>query len=93
MDFRLAGIPFLPQEQLNLTDKGQPLAQWYTPDFICYGKIIVEIKAVRELADEHRAQIINYLKASGFELGILVNFGHYPKVQIERFLNLPGYKR
>mgnify|MGYP000396400529 FL=1 len=47
----------------------------------------VEIKAVKTLSDEHRAQVINYLKATGKELGILINFGHYPKVQYERFVN------
>jgi GxxExxY protein len=44
----------------------------------------LELKAVSELADEHRAQVQNYLKATGFKLGLLVNFGHYPKLQIER---------
>ncbi len=56
------------------------------PDFICYEKIIVEIKAVKEVADEHRAQVHNYLKATGFKLGLLVNFGHYPKLQSERIV-------
>jgi hypothetical protein len=55
-------------------------------DFVCYDKIIVELKAVTELADEHRAQVLNYLKAGGFELGLLVNFGHYPKLQYERIV-------
>jgi hypothetical protein len=55
-------------------------------DFICYGKIILELKAVGELADEHRAQVQNYLKAIRFKLGLLVNLGHYPKVQLERIV-------
>ena len=63
----------------------------YEPDYICYGKIILEIKAVKCLLDEHRAQIINYLKATGFKLGLLVNFGHYPRIECERYVNLPGY--
>lgn len=88
----IAGIPFVEQPTLKLSYKGYPLRQGYQPDFICYGKIIVEIKAVKTLADEHRAQVINYLKASGMHLGLLVNFGHYPQVQIERFLNVPDYK-
>jgi GxxExxY protein len=50
-------------------------------------QIIVEIKAVKCLADEHRAQVINYLKATGKQLGLLVNFGHYPKIEHERFVN------
>ena len=61
-------------------------SQLFQPDFICFEQIIVEIKAVKELANEHRAQVHNYLKATGLELGLLVNFGHYPKVEIERIV-------
>jgi GxxExxY protein len=46
----------------------------------------LEIKAVKELTDEHRAQLLNYLKATGYKLGLLVNFGHYPKAEIERIV-------
>jgi GxxExxY protein len=60
------------------------LKQTYTPDFVCHGKIVVEIKAVTGLTDEHRAQVHNYLRATGHRLGLLVNFGHYPKVESER---------
>jgi hypothetical protein len=56
------------------------------PDFICYGKIIVEIKAVSPLADEHRAQLLNYLSATSCALGLLANFGHYPKMEYERLI-------
>ncbi len=58
----------------------------YKPDLICFDKIIIEIKAVRELAPEHRAQVISYLNATRFRLGLLVNFGNYPKVDIERIV-------
>jgi len=58
----------------------------YRPDFLCYDKIIVEIKAISEIGQEHRAQLLNYLKATGFRLGLLVNFGHYPKSTIERLI-------
>lgn len=47
----------------------------------------MELKAVKELADEHRAQVQNYLRATGFKLALLVNFGHYPKIEIERIAN------
>ena len=80
------GIPFQPQVQLALTYKNERLIQTYKPDFICYGKIIIELKAVKEIGDEHRAQMINYLKATGIKLGLLVNFGHYPKATIERIV-------
>jgi GxxExxY protein len=56
------------------------------PDFVCWSKIILEIKAVSTLDDVHRAQVHNYLKATGHKLGLLVNFGHYPKVEYERIV-------
>ena len=77
-------IPFLAQPNLSLEYKGRPLKQTYTPDFVCFGKIVVEIKAVSALTDEHRAQVHNYLRATGHHLGLLVNFGHFPKVEAER---------
>ncbi len=92
LELGIRNMPYVELPVLKLSYKGQPLKQGYQPDFVCYGKIIVEIKAVKNIADEHRAQIINYLKTSGMQLGLLVNFGHYPKVEIERFLNLPDYK-
>lgn len=58
-----------------MTYKGTTLAQTYSPDFICFDKIIVELKAARDLAPEHRAQVLNYLRVTGLELGLLVNFG------------------
>ncbi len=80
-------IPFVPQQHLQLIYKGEVLKQVYIPDAICFGQIIVELKAVRELAPEHSAQIINYLKATGMKLGLLVNFASHPKVTIKRFAN------
>ena len=82
-------IPFGGKPRLRLEYKGQPLKQEYEPDFLCFGEIILEIKAVKKLTDEHRAQVINYLKATGKQLGLLVNFGHYPKIEHERFVNQP----
>jgi GxxExxY protein len=79
-------IPFTPQSELRLTYKGVTLKHTYVPDFICFGTIIVEIKAVQELADIHRAQLHNYLKAAQCTLGLLVNFGHHPKVEYERIV-------
>ena len=62
----------------------------YEPDFVCYDRIVLVLKAVKELADEHRAQLQNYLKATGLKLGLLVNFGHYPKIEVERIVNTRG---
>jgi len=80
------GIPFAAQCRLALNYKGYPLRQTYTADLICYDKIIVELKAVSAITDEHRAQVQNYLRATGHRLGLLVNFGHYPKVESERIV-------
>ena len=91
IELRLQGVPFVPQKPLVLEYKGSPLRSTYEPDFICHDKIVLELKAVSELNDEHRAQVQNYLRATGMKLGLLVNFGHYPKVQIERIVG--GQKR
>jgi len=80
------GIPFKAQVSLPLSYKGRALKQRYTPDVICFEKIIVELKAVSGLNDEHRAQVQDYLKATGCKLGLLVNFGHYPKLEYERIV-------
>ncbi len=88
IEFRRQSIPFVAQPPLVLAYQGQPLRQTYKPDFVCYDKIIVELKAVSKLTDEHRAQVINYLKATDFQLGLLFNFGHYPLLEQIRIPNL-----
>ncbi len=80
-------IPFQSKVSIKLSYKGEQLTQTYQPDFICYNKIIIEIKAVKEIAPEHKAQLMNYLKSTGLDLGLLANFGSYPRVEIERFAN------
>jgi GxxExxY protein len=76
-------IPHLAQKELELSYRGQVLRQSYRADFVCYGKIILEIKALSQLTDEHRAQVINCLNATGMKLGILVNFGHHRTLEYE----------
>ncbi|WP_051309745.1 GxxExxY protein [Desulfogranum japonicum] len=83
-ELQTRGIPFVAQPDLKLSYKGEPLKQTYKPDFVCFGKIILELKAVKAIAPEHKAQVINYLKATGIKLGLLVNFGTYPKASITR---------
>ncbi|MEO0056086.1 MAG: hypothetical protein RLZZ50_2033 [Verrucomicrobiota bacterium] len=80
------GVAFVAQPELALSYKGKLLKQTYKPDLICFGSLLVELKAVAALADEHRAQVINYLHATGLRVGLLVNFGHYPKVEWERIV-------
>jgi GxxExxY protein len=79
-------IPFLSKAPQTLQYRGRTLIQTFTPDFLCYGKIILEIKALSVLADEHRAQLLNYLSATRCKLGLLANFGHYPKLEYERLV-------
>ena len=79
------GIPFEAKKTLPIYYKGTPIKKTYEPDVFCFGKIILELKAVDALADEHRRQILNYLRITHCRLGLLINFGAYPKVAIERY--------
>ena len=80
------GIPFEGQKELGLTYRGNVLQQKYIQDFVCYGRIILEIKACTEMADEHYAQVLNYLHGCGVRVGLLANFGHYPKLEYKRMV-------
>jgi GxxExxY protein len=84
--FVLSGIPFEVQKELPIYFRGARINQHFRADFICFDTIILEIKAVREIAPEHKAQVLNYLKATGLQVGLLVNFGSHPKVTIQRFV-------
>lgn len=86
LEFARRKIPAKELIGIPLTYKGTRLKKTYIADFICFDQVLVEIKAVSALTDEHRAQIQNYLHATGLKVGLLVNFGHYPKVQHERFI-------
>ena len=80
------GIPFVAHQELRLFYKDEPLRQTYVPDFICHESIIVELKALAVTTGEHKAQVLNYLKATGMRLGLLANFGCYPKATVERIV-------
>jgi GxxExxY protein len=90
IELELQGIPFVAKKPLDLDYKTRPLKTRYESDFVCYDCIIVELKAVKEITDDHRAQVQNYLKATKFQLGLLVNFGHFPRLEIERIVNTRG---
>ena len=68
-------IAFQPHMELCVRYKGQPLKCSYRADFVCFGNVLVEIKALGQITGIERAQVINYLKASGFHRGLLINFG------------------
>jgi GxxExxY protein len=84
LEFRRQGIPYIAHPWIELAYKGEKLKQQYNADFVCFGKIIVEIKASSELTDRCRAQSFNYLHALKMPLALLVNFGHYPKLEYDR---------
>jgi GxxExxY protein len=85
-EFAARSIPAVAHMELRLAYKGEPLGQTFKPDFVCYEKIIVELKHAKSLVDDHRAQVLNYLRATDMKVGLLVNFGCHPKAQIERFV-------
>jgi GxxExxY protein len=85
-------IPCESKSPIEIKYKNVTLTKHFIADFICYSKVILEIKAVKEIDDIHRAQILNYLKATGLHLGLLVNFYSYPRVHIERYIRgIPEY--
>ena len=86
MEFILRSLLARALVPLALTYTGRALKKSYEADFICHDRVLVELKAVSKLTDEHRAQVQNYLHATGLKVGLLVNFGHYPKVEHERFV-------
>jgi GxxExxY protein len=75
IEFKKAGIPFKREVPLQINYKGVTLTKEYVADFVCYNKIIIELKAVSQIADIHKSQVKNYLKVTGYRLGILANFG------------------
>lgn len=86
IEFGIREIPFVSHPKLMLEYKGHELQQYYEPDFVCFGKIIIEIKSVAALNDVFRAQVHHYLKATKMRLGLLVNFSGHPKLQYERII-------
>lgn len=75
LEFQDKKVPYQREVSLTITYKGKALLKEYVADFVCFNKIIVELKAVKELDPIHEAQVFNYLKATGFKLGLLINFG------------------
>lgn len=86
MEFQEVGIPYEREVKLNIFYKGKALQQEYIADFVCYGKIIVELKAISQLNEVHEAQVFNYLKATGLDVALLANFGESP-LKIKRLFN------
>jgi GxxExxY protein len=87
IEFDHLKLPVRVQPALALSYRGRTLRHHFVPDFLCFDTVILEIKALKAITDEHRAQLLNYLSATGMEVGLLVNFGHYPKIEHERMIN------
>jgi GxxExxY protein len=80
-------IPFESEKPLEVYYKGQPLSVTYKADLICYGQIVVELKALDRLTSKEESQLLNYLKATGLRVGVLINFGSRGRLEWKRFVN------
>jgi len=86
IELEIRGISFRPKEEIKCFYKGRPLKKRYVPDLFVFGCLVVELKAVTELAPEHEAQLINYMRISQQPVGYLVNFGHKGTLEWKRFI-------
>lgn len=75
IEFALRSIPFEREKQIVVYYKGRALPSRYKADFVCYGEVIVELKALDRITNTERAQVINYLRATGYKIALLINFG------------------
>ena len=86
IEFKKRNIPYEREKELKIVYDGIELKQTYKADFVCFGKIIVELKAVSTLDDAHRSQVYNYLHAIGHKLGLLYNFGCSDGLEKDRII-------
>jgi GxxExxY protein len=86
IEFTGAGIPFQPEQPLKIRYRDRVLNKTYIADFVCYDKIIVELKCLKKITDIERAQALNYLKVTGFRLALIVNFSPLGNLEIERIV-------
>lgn len=86
MEMMVRGIPFEAQKPLRISYKGKTLNKEYFANVLCYGQIIVELKALDRLSGNEEAQVLNYLKATGLKVGVLINFGSHGKLEWKRFV-------
>ena len=86
IELKHKNVHFVSQQELEILYNGIPLTKKYVADIVCYDKIIIEIKAVQKITNQHKAQLLNYLVATNYKLGLLINFNSYPKAEIIRMV-------
>ena len=91
-EFKLQNIPYSKEQRISLEYKGEKLDKYYIADFVCYDNIIVELKALGSIDSNHEAQVLNYLKATNYKLGLLINFGTR-SLQSKRLVNEYNFKK
>jgi GxxExxY protein len=93
IELRLRDIPFAAQVELQLAYKGVPLQKKYVADLICFGCVLVELKALDKLTTREMSQVLNYLKATGIEVGVLINFGADGRLEWRRIVRSGGMRQ
>ena len=88
IEFRWRRIPFEAQEEIVIHYKGEALKKKYVADFICYAQIVIELKALEGLCGRDVGQLLNYMKATRFNVGLLINFGSPPPVRVASIRNI-----
>lgn len=86
IELGLRGIPFEPQKILHVSYKGRRLSKHYVADLVCFGQVLVEIKALSQMTTREESQLLNYLKATGLRVGLLINFGDPARLDWHRFI-------
>lgn len=86
IEFGLRKLPFVPQQRFSIEYKGYLLDKEYVSDFVCFGKIIVEIKALNQLSPVDWSQVLNYLKVSRMRVGLLFNFGSHGRLEWKKLI-------
>jgi len=86
LELKFNSVPFVSQKLLNINYKGKLLSKGYVADLVCFDKIIIELKALQKISSNEESQVINYLKATGMKVGLLINFGSSGKLEWKRFI-------
>ena len=86
IELKARKIPFVPQQPISVRYKDVTLKRQYFADLVCFEQIVVEIKALDRLSGTEQAQVLNYLKGTGFPVGILINFGNHGRLQWKRLV-------